>query len=76
MINYTVTVKIFMDSNEENPKSKIVRESYLVKAVSVTDAETKTVHWLAGLGSSFQVEDVRRSKIIDIIGFENEENVS
>lgn len=49
-------------------KQKKVTESYLVEALSVTEAEAKVVKDFAGYTFNFEVKGVTQSKIIKIIG--------
>jgi hypothetical protein len=49
-------------------KQKKVTESYLVEALSVTEAEAKVVKDFAGYTFDFEVKGVTQSKIIKIIG--------
>jgi hypothetical protein len=48
-------------------KQKKVTESYLVEALSVTEAEAKVVKDFAGYTFDFEVKGVTQSKIIKII---------
>lgn len=48
-------------------KQKKITESYLVEALSVTDAEAKVVKDFAGYSFAFEVKAVTQSKIIKII---------
>lgn len=48
-------------------KQKKVTESYLVEALSVTEAEAKVVKDFAGYTFEFEVKGVTQSKIIKII---------
>ena len=48
-------------------KQKKVTESYLVEALSVTEAEAKVVKDFAGYTYEFEVKGVTQSKIIKII---------
>ena len=49
-------------------KQKKETESYLVEALSVTEAEAKVVKDFAGYTFDFEVKGVTQSKIIKIIG--------
>ena len=49
-------------------KQKKVTESYLVEALSVTEAEAKVVKDFVGYTFDFEVKGVTQSKIIKIIG--------
>jgi hypothetical protein len=48
-------------------KQKKVTESYLIEALSVTEAEAKVVKDFAGYSFDFEVKGVTQSKIIKII---------
>ncbi len=48
-------------------KQKKITESYLVEALSVTEAEAKVVKDFAGYTFEFEVKGVTQSKIIKII---------
>ena len=51
--------------NEDNKKQSVV---YLVDAMSVTEAESKTIEYLTGQGEqSFEVKAASESKIIHVI---------
>jgi hypothetical protein len=63
---YSVVVQ-FIDEDEATGKIKKVKENYLVKAVSVTDAETQVVKDLEGLMRDYRILTVNESKIIRII---------
>lgn len=46
---------------------KKIREEYLVKAVSPTDAETKIANKFDGSGIDFEVTKVEKTKIVEVI---------
>lgn len=48
-------------------KQKKVTESYLIEALSVTEAEAKVVKDFAGYSFDFEVKSVTQSRIIKII---------
>lgn len=48
-------------------KQKKVTESYLIEALSVTDAEAKIVRDFTGDSFEFEVKSVTQSKIIKLI---------
>lgn len=64
---YNVTVSIV--TIDDKGKQKKASETYLVSAVSVTDAEAKVTNYLGGNGSTleFEVKNVSKSKVIDVI---------
>ena len=54
----------------EDDKGKVKKENitYLVDAMSVTEAETRTVHFLVGRGEQvFEVKAASESKIAEVI---------
>ena len=68
MINYLVKAKwegVEADPlTNQNGKVKKYTEQYLVEAVSVTDAEAKTVEEFGQGISGFEVKEVKATKII------------
>lgn len=65
MSYYIAKVKIL--NEDENGKIKRTIESYLVDAVSVTDAEVKVVKDFEGISMEFEVSSVSETKIIKVI---------
>lgn len=65
MSYYIAKVKIL--NEDENGKIKKTIESYLVDAVSVTDAEVKVVKDFEGFNMEFEVSSVSETKIIKVI---------
>jgi hypothetical protein len=63
---YTVTVQ-FVVEDEQTGKIKKVKELYLVKAASITDAETQVAKDLDGTMSDYRILTANESKIIRII---------
>lgn len=63
---YTVTVQ-FLVEDEQTGKIKKVKENYLVKAVSITDAETQVANDLEGTIPDYRILTVTESKIIRVI---------
>lgn len=61
MINYLVKAKW---EGDHNGKIKKYTEQYLVEAVSVTDAEAKTVEEFGQGVNGFEVKEVKATKII------------
>ena len=61
---YNVIVTITATGSKKQKKSK---ELYVVDAVSVTDAEVKTVAKFNGTSLEFEVSSVKQSKIVEII---------
>jgi len=69
---YTVTVQ-FVVEDEQTGKIKKVKEKYLVKAVSITDAETQIAKDLDGAMSDYRTLTATESKIVRVIKPENTE---
>jgi hypothetical protein len=63
---YTVTVQ-FVIEDEQTGKVKKVKEIYLVKAASITDAETQVAKDLDGTMSDYRILTVTESKIVRVI---------
>ena len=63
---YTVTVQ-FVIEDEQSGKVKKVKEIYLVKAASITDAETQVAKDLDGTMSDYRILTVTESKIVRVI---------
>ena len=63
---YTVTVQ-FVVEDEQTGKIKKVKELYLVKAASITDAETQVAKDLDGTMSDYRILTANESKISRII---------
>ena len=61
MINYLVKAKW---EGDQDGKIKKYTEQYLVEAVSVTDAEAKTVEAFGQGVNGFEVKEVKATKII------------
>jgi len=69
---YTVTIQ-FVVEDEQTGKIKKVKENYLVKAVSITDAETQVAKDLDGAMSDYRILTATESKIVRVIKPENTE---
>ena len=65
----TVTVQHEVDGGKGNTKIKKVRESYLVDAMTVTEAEARVVKEFekAGIQLDYEVSAARESKILQVI---------
>ncbi len=63
---YTVAVQ-FITEDENTGKTKKVKETYLVKGVSITDAEKQVVTDLDGLQRDYRILNVSESKIARIV---------
>jgi hypothetical protein len=64
------TAKIQLSDEVDTPKGvkiKKVTETYLVEAMSVTEAEAKVVKDFTGYAFEFEVKSVTASKIIKIL---------
>jgi len=69
MSYYTAKVQL-VDSVDtpKGTKEKRITETYLVEALSVTEAEAKVIEDFKGYSFDFEVKSVSSSKIIKIIG--------
>lgn len=65
---FEVTVGMVV-ATQKNGKDKILKESYLVDAMSVTEAEAKVVKDFekAGVNIDYKVISARESKVIRVI---------
>lgn len=63
----TVQVKIESEDSKGNVKVKNVNEQYLVDAMSVTEAEARTVKLFANSMLDFEVVSVKGSKVLEVI---------
>jgi hypothetical protein len=68
MAYYTARVQwVDVVDTPKGQKEKRVTESYLVDAMSVTEAEAKVVKDFEGYSFDFEVKGVTQSKIVKII---------
>ena len=68
MAYYTTRVQwVDVVDTPKGQKEKKVTESYLVDAMSVTEAEAKVVKDFEGYSFDFEVKGVTQSKIVKII---------
>jgi hypothetical protein len=67
---YSVTVQ-FTVEDENSGKIKKIKELYMVKAASITDAETQVAKDLDGTIGDYRILTVNESKILRIIKPEN-----
>ena len=68
MAYYTARVQwVDVVDTPKGQKEKKVTESYLVDAMSVTEAEAKVVKDFEGYNFDFEVKGVNQSKIVKII---------
>ena len=63
---YTVTIQ-FLVEDEQTGKIKKVKENYLTKAISVTDAEASVIKDLEGTMGDFRILKIDESKIVRVI---------
>jgi hypothetical protein len=66
---FSVTLKVekeFSDS-KGRPKTKVVREAYLVEAVNPTEAEAKMYKHLEGAMETFEVVGITLAKFIEVV---------
>jgi len=61
-------VKVQVETDNGNGKLKKNTEQYLVKAVSVTDAEAHMTAFLQSSPLEFEVCSVTQTKILNVIG--------
>lgn len=61
-------VKVKVETDNGNGKIKKNTEQYLVKAVSVTDAEAHITAFLQNSPMEFEVSSVIQTKILNVIG--------
>jgi len=66
---YEVIVQIRAQSEDSkgNVKIKKIKETYLVDAMSVTEAEARIVNHFEGFTQEYSVLQVKGSKVIDVI---------
>lgn len=68
MANQYFQVKVQFTSEDENGKQKKTNVQYLVDAVSVTEAEARTVKYLNDQGEKdFEVKSASESKVSAVI---------
>jgi len=67
---YVVTVQFFVE-DENTGKVKKIKEDYLVKAASITDAEIQVAKDLEGTIPEYRILRVTESKIIRVIKPDN-----
>jgi hypothetical protein len=59
--------KVQFEVSNDDGKVKKQSRTYVVEAVSVTDAETKVHQYLKNSTEPFEVKTVAESKIVDVI---------
>ena len=68
MSYYTAKVQLIEQvDTSKGPKEKRITETYLVEALSVTEAEAKVVEDFKGYTFDFEVKSVSANRIIKII---------
>jgi hypothetical protein len=63
----TVQIKTESEDSKGNVKVKHQNETYLVDAMSVTEAEARVVKLFSGATFEYNVTSVKNSKIVDIV---------
>ena len=63
---HEVTIKVLLGV-AKNGKEKTQRETYLVDALSVTEAEAKMHEYLKGTQLEYTVSAAKQSKIVSVI---------
>ena len=66
---YNAKVQVLTEDEKGNVKK--VTESYLVNAITVTEAEAVVVKAFEGYPGEFAVKSVTETKIVEILGMEN-----
>lgn len=66
MTNY-FQAKIVLETENEDGRIKKIRENYLIKAISVSDAETKLATFFKDVKLDYRVISVSESNIVDVI---------
>lgn len=66
-MNILFEVTIELKTEDDKGRIKKTRETYLVEAVSVTDAEATTVKHFEGIQMEYTVKSVKQSRICDAI---------
>lgn len=76
-MNFEVVVKIYTETESHNgkeSKAKTVKEKYLVRAYSVTEAEAIVNEYFKNSTFTFEVDSAKKSTILEyIIPKEDEE---
>jgi hypothetical protein len=75
---YEVIVQIRLQSEDSkgNVKIKRIKETYLVDAMSVTEAEARVVKKFEGFSQEYSVMQVKGSKVIEVIEADTEKEDS
>lgn len=70
MVKYFEVVVGLVTAIQKNGKEKVVKETYLVDAQSVTEAEAKVVDDFenSGVQLDYKVISARESKVVRVIG--------
>ena len=62
-----VQIRLQTEDSKGNVKIKKIKETYLVDAMSVTEAEARIVKHFSGFSQEYSVLQVKGSKIIELI---------
>jgi hypothetical protein len=65
-----VQIKLQTEDSKGNVKIKKIKETYLVDAMSVTEAEARIVKHFSGFSQDYSVLQVKGSKVIEVIEVE------
>jgi hypothetical protein len=63
----TVQIKTESEDSKGNVKVKRQSETYLVDAMSVTEAEARVVKLFSGATFEYEVVSVKNSKIVEVV---------
>lgn len=63
---YTVTIQLITE-DEQTGKIKKIKELYLAKAVSVTDAEATVIKDLEGYSGEYRILKIDESRLVKVI---------
>jgi len=63
---YTVTVQ-YVTEDEQTGKIKKIKENYMVKAISITDAEATVIKDLEGYMGDYRILNCTESKIVRVL---------
>lgn len=63
---YTVTIQ-FIVEDDQTGKIKKIKENYLAKAISVTDAEATVIRDLEGYSGEYRILKIDESRFVKVI---------
>jgi hypothetical protein len=63
---YTVTIQ-FVIEDEQTGKIKKIKENYMTKAISITDAEANVIKDLDGYMGDYRILNCAESKIVRVL---------